>query len=261
MPLTPIPVPQHIVVRTHGGSGVALNRTKYPELARVEGEPVLSAKNPAFDAAAREAFAALSIARKMGAAGTRQRIFLGEPAVHLIYGRAKHDQEKDCDVVGYGLSGKNYAYWLGEGKGDDLLGAVQQFEAVQARLAVRHPDPAQPNDPGPGIVASALIVTNRLRYLEWNATRRRWIAYNGAAELPVVTARLEPNIARARPTLQSDKVYLIDGPEDAQFLPLWAITPGPQPWTLHTHERRGGDRGQFRPVKVGAGLLELFLVS
>ena len=260
MPLAPIPIPGNLITKTHGATGVTLNRQQYPELQIVEGEPALSARNPAFDAALREAFAALCVVRKLAPGGTRQRVFLGEAAIRLIYGRAKREEEKDCDVVGYGLSGKDYGYWLAEGKGDDLEGAVQQFEAVRPHLETRRHNPADDRDPRAGLIYGSLIVTNRLRYLEWNERRKLWIALNGALELPVVTARLQPNIARVRPTLQQDKVYLIDGPEGPDNLPLWALTPGIQPWPIFVHERLGRDRGQFRPLRIGAGGLEVYFV-
>jgi hypothetical protein len=261
MPLIPFPIATNVITKAQGGTAVTLNRAQYPDLARVEGEPTISLKHPAFDAAIREAFAALSIARKLTAMGARQRIFLGDEAVRLVYGGAKGKDEKDCDVVGYGLSGKDYGYWLAEGKGDDLEKAIAQFEAVRPRLETRRPDPANPKDPGPGLICGAMIVTNRLRYLQWNNQRRAWVALNGAIELAEISSRLKQDIDRAKPTLQADKVYLLDGPEAPDRLPLWAITPAVPPWTVLIHQRSSGDRGQFRPLRLGAGTLELFFVA
>jgi len=265
MPLTPLHIGSDLITKAHGGTAVTLNRKQYPEFERVKGEPSISPKNPAWDAAIREAFAALCVVRTLPPRGTRQKVFLGEEAIKLVYGRAKHENEQDCDVVGYGLSGKHYGYWLAEGKGDDLEKAIQQFEAVKPLLEGRRPDAARPDEPGPGLVCGGLIVTSRLRYLQWNKKQNAWLAWNGGAELTHVTIRLRANIERAKPTLQQDKVYLLDGPEGADHLPLWAITPGDQPWTVLTHSRgippgSKSDRGQFRPLRIGIGTLELYYV-
>ena len=75
-------------------------------------------------------------------------------------------------------------------------------------------------------------------------------------------SRLEENIARARPTLKTDKVYLLDGPEDDRNrLPIWAVNSEPQPITVWIHDRTGGDRGQFRPLQVGQGRVQIFYVA
>lgn len=116
---------------------------------------------------------------------------------------------------------------------------------------------AKKTDPGP--VLGAVVVTNRLRYLEWNETRQQWLAYvNNAAE-PHITARLQQNIAAAKPTLQRDRVYLLDGSEDG--LPSWNIIKSAQPFKIYIHERRPGtERGTFRPLTSGNGAIEVYYV-
>jgi hypothetical protein len=62
--------------------------------------------------------------------------------------------------------------------------------------------------------------------------------------------------------LQRDKVYLLDGPEDDKFkLPVWAVGSEPQPMTVWIHDRKTGDRGQFRPLQVGQGRVQIFYVA
>ncbi len=251
MPLIPVSLPNDLITIQQGGAAAVMNRQRYPELEAVQGEPTYSQGNP--HGAMREAFAALKIAGKRSAAGTRQKIYMGDPAIEVLYGRAnKKKDEKDCDVVGYVLQGGSYGYFLGEGKGAEILKAKEQLDTGADRIR------AKTTDPGP--ILGAVVVTNRLRYLEWNAVRKQWVAYVNNSEEPHITARMQPNVNRAKPTLQADRIYLLDGSEDG--LPLWNIVKGPQPFTIYIHDRRPGtERGIFRPLNFGAGTIEVHYVS
>jgi hypothetical protein len=143
---------------------------------------------------------------------------------------------------------------LAEGKGANILDALHQFHAAQGLLERRR------QDPGPTI--GAIIVVPRLRYLQWNNQRLMWVAYLDSAEEVHITARLQGNIAQAQPTLQKDKVYLLDGPEDDKKLPSWAINPQIQPFTVYVDDRRlPSARGQFRPLQLGSGTLQVYYVA
>lgn len=249
MPITPIAIPADLITFQEGGAHAVLNRARYPELNAVRGEPTYSQRTP--QDAAREAFAGLKVAGKRSASGDRQQISLGDSAVEILYGRQKKKDEQDCDVVGYVLEGGAYGYYLGEGKGADILKAKKQFDAAIELIK------AKKTDPGP--VFGAVLVTNRLRYLEWNETRQQWLAYVNNAPEPHITARLQQNIATARPTLQRDRVYLLDGSEDG--LPSWNIVKSAQPFKIYIHERRPGtERGSFRPLPLGNGTIEVYYV-
>jgi hypothetical protein len=251
MPLTKVAVSPDLIVSS--GGGVRLNKEKYAEFSSVEGEPSLSTKNPRRDAALREAFVALHIAKKRASQGDRQFVYLGEPAIRFLYGGTKDEGEQDCDVVGRILQ-REYGYWLAEGKGSDIQKALAQFEVAKACID-RNRDAAGP-------VLGVLVAMSGLRYLQWIDHRRQWVAFLDSAEEPRITARLQENIARARPTLQSDKVYLLDGPEDDRNkLPIWAVNSEPQPMTVWIHDRKTGDRGQFRPLQVGQGRVQIFYVA
>jgi hypothetical protein len=252
MPLTKLAISPDLI--SSAGDSVRLNSEKYPEFSSVEGEPSLSAKNPRRDAALREAFVALHVAKKRASQGDRQFVYLGEPAIRFLYGRAKDEAEQDCDVVGRILQ-REYGYWLAEGKGADVQKALAQFEVAKACID-RNRDAAGP-------VLGALVATNRLRYLRWIDQRRQWVAFLDNAEETRITARLQENIARAKPTLQREKVYLLDGPEDDRNkLPLWSVNSSePQPMTVWIHDRTGSDRGQFRPLQVGQGRVQIFYVA
>ncbi|MBV9156253.1 MAG: hypothetical protein JO097_08310, partial [Acidobacteriaceae bacterium] len=166
MPLTKAPLPNDLLAPRNGGTGAVLNRQRYPEFESVRGEPTYSANKP--QDALREAFAALQIARKRAAAGARQQVYIGDAAVEMLYGRPnKRPDEKDCDVVGYVLQGTSYGYFLGEGKGADILKAKEQFDAAANLLRARK------TDPGP--ILGAVVVTARLRSFEWSALRKQWV--------------------------------------------------------------------------------------
>jgi len=251
MPLIPAPLPNDLITLQNGGAEAVLNRQRYPEFQGVQGEPTYSHNKP--QDAMREAFAALKVAAKRASSGNRQQIYLGDPAIELLYGRAnKKKDEQDCDVVGYVLQGGSYGYVLGEGKGADVLKAKKQLDAALDLIRARK------TDPGP--VFGAVLVTNRLRYLEWNEVRKQWVAYVNNSEEQHITARLQQNVRIARPTLQQDRVYLLDGSDDG--LPVWNIVRGPQPFTIYIHDRRPGtERGTFRPLSFGAGTIELHYMS
>jgi len=251
MPLTKIVVPPDLI--SFADNTARLNREKYPEFKSIEGEPALSNKNPRYADAAREAFVALQVARKRAAQGDRQFVYLGEPAIRFLYGRSKDTGEQDCDVVGRVLQ-RDYGYWLAEGKGADILKAIDQFKVAKDCID-RNPTAAGP-------VIGALVAMPRLRYLQWIEPRRQWVAFLDQAEEPHITARLQENIAKARPTLQRDRTYLLDGPEDDKAqLPVWAVNSEPQPLTVWIHDRKTGDRGQFRPLLVGQGRVQIFYVA
>ncbi len=251
MPLTPASLPNDLITYQNGGAEAVLNRQRYAEFEAVQGEPAYSQNKP--QDAMREAFAALKIAAKRASAGNRQQIYMGDPAIEILYGRAnKKKDEQDCDVVGHILQGGSYGYFLGEGKGADILKAKKQLDAAVDLIRAKRKDP--------GAVFGAVLVTNRLRYLEWNAVRKQWAAYVNNVEEQHITSRLQQNVKTARPTLQQDRVYLLDGPEDG--LPIWNIVKGPQPFTIYTHDRRPGtERGIFRPLGFGAGTIEIHYVS
>ncbi len=251
MPLTPASMPNDLITLQNGGAGAVLNRQRYTEFEAVQGEPTYSQSKP--QDATREAFAALKIAAKRASSGTRQQIYLGDPAIEVLYGRSnKKKDEQDCDVVGYVLQGGSYGYFLGEAKGTDIIKAKSQLDAAMERIR------AKTVDPGP--VLGAVLVTNRLRYFEWHLVRKQWVAYVNNAEEPHITSRLQQNVKNAKPTLQQDRVYLLDGSEDG--LPVWNIVKGPQPFTIYTHDRRPGtERGIFRPLGFGAGTIEVHYVS
>ena len=251
MPLTRLPIPADLITLEQGGTVARLNRQRYEAFNRVEGEPGTATP----DAARREAFAALHLANKLAPQGLGQCVYLGDAAVQFLYGRDKRATEQDCDVVARVLQGTSYCYLLGEGKGADILKATAQFETAIRLLAARTADA--------GPVNGAVVVMPRLRYLEWSGRPPRWVAYLDGVEEPRITARLQPNIARARPTLQPERVYLLDGPEDDQHrLPSWCINPtSAQPFTVYVHERRVGDRGQFRPLHIGQGPLQIYYVA
>ena len=72
---------------------------------------------------------------------------------------------------------------------------------------------------------------------------------------------MQPNVAAVFPSLQQDRIYLVDGPEE-NGLPVWNIVKGLQPFTVYVHERRPGtQRGAFRPLNLGTGTLEVHYVS
>jgi hypothetical protein len=251
MPLSKLAIPSDLILSS--GDAVRLNSEKYPEFRSVEGEPSLSAKNPRRHAALREAFVALHIAKKRASQGDRQFVYLGEPAIRFLYGGTKDEGEQDCDVVGRILQ-RDYGYWLAEGKGADIQKALAQLEVAKACID-RNRDAAGP-------VFGALVAMSGMRYLQWIGQRRQWVAFLDLAEEPRITDRLQENIAKARPTLQTDKVYLLDGPEDDRNrLPIWAVNSEPQPLTVWIHDRKTGDRGQFRPLQVGQGRVQIFYVA
>lgn len=252
MPLTRIAIPTDLI--SFADNTARLNREKYAEFKSVEGEPALSDDNPQYADAAREAFVALQVARKLAPQGDRQFVYLGARAIQLLYGRPKKKLERDCDVVGRILQ-REYGYWLAEGKGTDISDALAQIQVAKACID-RNPAAAAP-------VIGALVAMPRLRYLQWIEPRRQWVAFVDQAEERNITARLQENIAKARPTLQRDRIYLLDGPEDDRAqLPLWAVNNSePQPMTVWIHDRRTGDRGQFRPLEVGQGRVQIFYVG
>jgi hypothetical protein len=252
MPLTKAVLPNDLITLQSGGTTAVLNRQRYSEFAAVTGEPVF-AHNQMQDAM-REAFAALQIARKRAAAGAQQQVYLGQAAIDMLYGRPKQEGEKDCDVVGYILQGNSYGYFLGEGKGAGVLDAKKQIDAASDLIR------AKTTNPGP--VLGAVIVMPRLRYFEWVAARNQWVAYVDNVEERHITARLQQNVAAARPTLQPDRIYLLDGPEE-NGLPTWNIVAkSPQPFTVYVHDRQpASNRGIFRPLSLGTGTLEIHYVS
>jgi hypothetical protein len=251
MPLTRIVIPSDLI--SFADNTARLNREKYPEFKSVEGEPAVSKENPNYADAAREAFVAFQLARKLAPQGDRQFVYLGAAAIQFLYGRPKKEKEKDCDVVGRILQ-REYGYWVAEGKGTQISEALQQLEVGKACID-RNPTAAHP-------VIGALIATPRLRYLQWIEPRRQWVAFLNDAQESHITDRLQDNVARARPTLQRDKIYLLDGPEDDKAkLPVWAINSEPQPMTVWIHDRTTGDRGQFRPLLVGQGRVQIFHVA
>ncbi len=253
MPLSKTPLPNDLLTPQNGGTGAVLNRHRYPEFEAVRGEPTYSAQKPQH--AMREALAALQIARKCAPAGDRQQVYLGAAAVEILYGRAnKRADEKDCDVVGYVLQGSSYGYFLGEGKGAEILKAKQQFDAATNLLSARK------TDPGP--ILGGVIVTPRLRYFEWSPVRKQWIAYIDNLEERHITDRLQQNVVKAKPTLQQDRIYLLDGPEE-NGLPTWNIVAkASQPFTVYVHDRHpGSTRGTFRPLSLGSGTLEIHYVG
>ena len=261
MPLLQICIPDDLLTIGHGGTSAALNRSRYPDFGFVDGDPTFAAGKPDPLAAAREAFAALHVARRRAASGARQRVFLGEASIRLVYNRPKRTGEPDCDVVGYLLHRGQYGFLLAEGKGTDLMKAVSQFAAVLPRLTALAPDAKDLEAPHAAPVIGGLIVTNSLRYLQWHEGRQQWVAYLNTLEERNIADRLQPNIARADPTLQRDKVYLLDGPEDSHdMLPHWAMNQEKQPFTVWEHIRRHGARGAFQPVLIGTGALQIFYV-
>jgi hypothetical protein len=259
MPLVKLNIADDLVTFRHGGAEACLNRQRYEDLRFVTGEPSLAHVNPDRSAAVREAFAALQIVQRRAASGANQFVYLGDEAVHYLYGRAKQNNEQDCDVVARLLKGQQYGYCLAEGKGADVLKAVAQFEAARLRLETR------PIDAGP--VLAALVVMPRLRYLEWNQRRNQWVAYTDGVEDRIITNRLLPNVEQAaqrrRPALHPSKRYLIDGPEDDEMrLPSWAINNEQQPFTVWAHDRTGSSQyGSFRPVLIGTGPLQIYYVN
>ncbi|MBV9154628.1 MAG: hypothetical protein JO097_00065 [Acidobacteriaceae bacterium] len=219
----------------------------------MRGEPAYSANKP--QDALREAFAALQIARKRAAAGARQQVYIGDAAVEMLYGRPnKRLEEKDCDVVGYVLQGSSYGYFLGGRRITKKKKAKEQFDAAANLLRARK------TDPGP--ILGAVVVTARLRSFEWSALRKQWVAYVDTAEERHITARLQQNVANAKPTLQQDRIYLLDGPEE-NGLPTWNIVArGSQPFTVYIHDRHAGStRGTFRPLILGSGTVEIHYVA
>jgi hypothetical protein len=133
-----------------------------------------------------------------------------------------------------------------------MLKAKKQLEAALKLIGARR------TNPGP--VLGAVIVTNRLRYLKWDSTIRQWIAYLNGAQEPHITARMQENARAAKPTLQTDRIYLLDGSDDG--LPVWNIVKGSQPFTIYEHDRSvGNDRGTFRPLRFGLGTIEVYFVS
>jgi hypothetical protein len=248
MPLNKALLPNDLITFHDGGRAAVLNRQTYPELQAVEGEPTYSPGSPR--GAMREAFVAWKIAGKRAAEGSRQRVYLGDPAIEILYGRIKKKKnERDCDVVGYICYHGSYGYFLGEGKGASIADAKEQFDQAETLLKGRT------KEPGP--ILGAVIAMDRLRYFEWSAIRKQWVAYVDNVEERNITNTLEPNVAKAKPTLQQERIYLLDGPEE-YGLPTWNIVKGHQPFTIYVHDRRPGtERGSFRPVRVGTGPLEV----
>lgn len=257
MPLVKAPVPKDLLTVQQRGTAGVLNSQSHPDFSKVRGQPTLDLKKPQWDAAAREALAALILIRKLAGEGLDQFLYLGEDAVRFLYGRAKQQGEQDCDVIARVLDSASYGYWLGEGKGADLLKAKAQFDTACGLLAGHR------TQPGP--VCGAVIVMPRLRYLEWMPHRDQWVAFLDAKEEMHITERLQPSIALSKPALQTDKIYLLDGPDDRlgeHSLPIWCIHNENQPYTVWVHYRVGGnDRGSFRPLAVGQGRMYLYYVA
>jgi hypothetical protein len=247
MPLQRIAIPQDLVTAGPNANFV-LNRRAHPELNGVTGEPEGGVR----DAALREAFAALQIVREQDPRTADPFVFLGEAAVHYVYGRAKRSQEMDCDVVGSTYRYQRNGYLLGEGKGTEVIHAKEQFDAVAALLRAR--------DIGAGPVLGALIVSSSLRYLEWDVRQRTWIAYHGDKPQPNVTARLQQNIAGARYPLDRKRVYLIDGPADENnnLLPKWFLNaPVSQPFPVWVQQNAYA----YFPLRVGEGQIRIYYVQ
>ena len=255
MPLEEMVLPPDLIATQQGGGSIALNRKQYPALGLVNGEPTFSKGGSHNHGPLREAFAALTIAQKCSPSGSNQTVYLGNSSVQLLYGRNKHPGEKDCDVVGRVRNGSQYGYWLGEGKGQTITDAVKQLQTAEDLL--------QMHRKSPGAVIGSVIVASRLRTFEWNQDRGRWLGYTGRHEDHLVTERLTTNLPRSGPSLQTDKIYLVDGEVDSLLLPAWAVNAiGPQPWTIWVHDRGGsGRRGAFRPLRVGLGAVSLYCVG
>jgi hypothetical protein len=139
------------LIRTssRAGIGYTLNRDHEPLLRHVEGEPGVSASAPPSHAA-REALAALRIASFPHVA----RVLIGEAAYSHLY---PHGGQKrtNCDVVG--LLNDSHGAILGEGKGTELLGSLQQLTASARVLRDRGAG---------GIVRSSVLVAPVPLYLE-----------------------------------------------------------------------------------------------
>jgi hypothetical protein len=112
MPLIPIAIQPDLITYQNEAASAVLNRQRYTEFRLVTGEPTYQQKQP--QDAVREAFAALKIAEKADSAGTHQQVYVGDPAIQILYGRSKKKDEQDCDVVGYLISGSAYGYFLAE---------------------------------------------------------------------------------------------------------------------------------------------------
>lgn len=241
-------MPRDLVHFTHGGSGVALNSTQYPEFLRVKGVPEFAAIKGDRDAALREAFAALLIARQFAAHGDQQEIYLGEESVRFLYGGSKSSGDQDCDVVGRVLKG-GYGLVLGEGKGADLAKAWSQFVSAEALLR------------GRGMVSGGLIVTNSMRWIEWSIQHNQWVGmFNNRIE-DKITQNVSAAVASAKPPLMKDKIYLLDSPwEDGHQLPSWCINAQRGPVEIYFHARTGVGERNARKLMLGAKPVRLAYV-
>ncbi|MCU0227021.1 MAG: hypothetical protein MUF01_05240 [Bryobacterales bacterium] len=248
MPLPRMSMPRDLLHFTHGGSGVALNTKRYPEFLHVRGVPEFAAIKGDQEAALREAFATLLIARRFAAYGDQQAIYLGEESVRFLYGGSKKSGDQDCDVVGKVLAG-GYGLVLGEGKGADLAKAWSQFCSAAERLK------------GRGVLSGGVIVTNSLRWMEWSTARNQWVGMMNNVPDEKITQNVAHAVSEAKPPLMKDKVYLLDSPwEDGHQLPSWCINPQSGPVEIYFHSRTSPGERNARKLMLGAGAVRLAYV-
>jgi hypothetical protein len=251
MPLTPRPLPENLVSFCDGGTRVQLNVTRYRQFARVVGSPEMASVKPDRSAAEREAYAALLLANLLHTPGAGQCVYLGKEAAHFLYGRANHANEMDCDVVARVLYRGSYGFALAEGKGSDLAKAHRQFQSAQSLLRKR------------GAVHEANIVTNNLRWLEWNQQRRQWEGQINNRFDRKITEDIQEAVLAENPPLLTDKLYLLDSPHaDGQLLPGWCVNrDGIAGDIIYVHDRSGTGLRTLRKVLVGAGPIHLVYVT
>lgn len=247
MPLTKKHLPEGLAF-----ANGELGTNAHPLLSKVSGRPTFDPMKKA--PAEREAFAALCCAGLCSGEGRGEQVWLGEDAVQFLYGRNKRGGEQDCDVIARVMRSAEYGYVLGEGKGADIGKAKEQLDTACRLLA------AHATQPGP--VWGAVVVMSGLKYVEWNVTRKRWVVWGESGEDGPRTEDLHESAAL---WLQKDYIYLLDVPDDARDerkLSRWCIQHQNQPFGVWTHQRtEAGQRGSFRPLRVGQGQLKIYYVA
>ena len=249
MALPRIGMPDNLVIFSQGGTRAALNVALYPEFRHVQGAPEFSETKGDRAAAQREAFAALLIARQTAPFGDQPRIYLGEDSQRFLYGRAKRENEMDCDVVGHVMHSSSYSYLLGEGKGADLTKAFDQMSCAASLLRPR------------GVIGGGYIVTNNLRWLEWDMAKKQWVGMLNSLHNARLTEDVLDAAQSADPPLMTDKLYLVDSPHDTtQSLPSWCINPRMEYNEIYVQDRSRPGSRTLRKLLLGNGPVRLVYV-
>jgi hypothetical protein len=118
---------QLVAQSSRAGVGYLLNRDFSTALRKVQGEPGI-ARNAHRSDAVREALVALQIASRPDVT----KVLLGDAAYSFLYPPGSRKQT-NCDVIG--ILADRRGVILGEGKGKDLFGSLQQISASAKALS------------------------------------------------------------------------------------------------------------------------------